>query len=321
MKLEEFEEKISKEEPLLQQQFVNTKFNAWILAMRLRTLPLALSGILLGASFALLANEFSALICFLSLICGLLIQILSNLANDYGDADKGLDGEDRVGPKRMVSSGYISAKEMLFAIKINICLIVIFVFFLLICSFGTNLTSWLIFSFLALACVVAALKYTMGKNPYGYRARGDFYVFIFFGPVTILGSYYLYGSELFYAPFFPAVAVGLLSTAVLNINNIRDMKSDEKHGKITMALQLGDVSARQYHLVLVFGGLLLWLGYLGMMFGFMSLFLLFFALPIMISAYKVYTSYSHAVLDKQLKITSIGIGFFHIILSFAMPLL
>ena len=296
-------------------QAEDKKFNAWIHAMRLRTLPLSLSGLALGASSAYNAHAFSAAIFFMSLLTGLCLQILSNFANDYGDAQKGTDGTDRVGPMRTVSAGLISQKEMLFAIKLTILFTIISTMLLFSISFGTNWVAWIILGLLAVFSIVAALSYTMGKKPYGYSGKGDLFVFIFFGLVAVLGSYSLYGGDFYNVPLFPAVAAGFFSTAVLNVNNIRDMKSDALHDKKTFALSLGEKAARQYQLVLVSSGILLWIVYLLLMHGFFSLILLVFSAPVLYSSYIVYYSYNSKILDTQLKITALGTGFFHIILS------
>ena len=316
----ELELKLKEDRTRRTQQYNDKKFGAWIHAMRLRTLPLSLSGLALGASCAALDSKFSLSIFIMSLVTGLCLQILSNFANDYGDAQKGTDGEDRVGPLRTVSAGLISQKEMLGAIKLTIACTIISTMLLLFISFGTNAVAWLIFGFLAAASIVAALAYTMGKNPYGYSGKGDIFVFIFFGLVAVLGSYSLYGANFYNAPIFPAIAAGLFSTAVLNVNNIRDMKSDAYHGKHTFALSLGETPARQYHLVLVSMGILFWIVYLLLMHGFSSLILLVFAAPVIHSAYTVYHSYNSKVLDTQLKITALGTGIFHIILSIILPI-
>lgn len=295
------------------------KFKVWIHAMRLRTLPLSLSGLALGASAASLANTFSLAILIMSLVTGLCLQILSNFANDYGDGNKGTDGKDRLGPMRTVAAGLISQKEMLNAIKLSILLTIISTIILLFISFGTNLLPWLIFGVLTVLSIIAALAYTMGKNPYGYSGKGDLFVFVFFGLVAVIGSYYLYGGDFYHAPFFPAIAAGLFSTAVLNVNNIRDMKSDALHGKRTFALSLGEKSARQYHVVLISSGILLWISYLLLMHTFSSLILLVFAAPVLYSTYQVYYSYDAKVLDAQLRITAMGTGFFHIMLAVILP--
>lgn len=291
---------------------------AWILAMRLRTLPLSLSGLVLGGAFASFAGVFSADIFAVSLIVGVLLQILSNFANDYGDAKKGADGTMREGPKRAVSSGVITQEQMFRAIVGTIVLTVCFSLLLFYLSFGTKLWAWAVFGFLLVASVCAALFYTMGKNPYGYRAQGDFYVFIFFGLVAVAGSYCLYGGDLYHMPGFPACAAGFLSVAVLNVNNIRDMKSDAFYGKETLALRLGADYARYYHVLLILCAFLCWLVYFLVMLpkAFLLLFVLF--LPLVYSAAKVYTGYEVIVLDRQLKITALATGIFHLAVAAAL---
>ncbi len=291
---------------------------AWISAMRLRTLPLSLSGLVLGGAFASLAGVFNGKIFVLSLLTGVLLQILSNFANDYGDAQKGSDGAMRQGPKRAVSSGAITQKQMLRAIVLTVVLTVFCALWLIYSSFGTSLWAWAVFGFLLIASVCAALFYTMGKNPYGYRAQGDFYVFIFFGLAAVAGSYALYGGPLYYMPGFPACAAGFLSVAVLNVNNIRDMKSDAFYGKETLALRLGPEYARYYHVLLIFCAFLCWLVYFLVMLPKVYLLLFFFYLPLVWSAYAVYTSHEVTVLDKQLKITALCTGIFHLIVALAL---
>lgn len=290
----------------------------WIQAMRLRTLPLSLSGLVLGGAFASFDHVFSGKIFGLSLLIGVLLQILSNFANDYGDAQKGADGQMRQGPKRAVSSGAISQKAMLRAIIFTAVLIVLFSVVLFWISFGDNLMAWGIFGLLLCASVWAALSYTMGKNPYGYRARGDFYVFLFFGLVAVAGSYCLYGGSFYHLPGFPACGAGLLSCAVLNVNNIRDMKSDAFYGKETLALRLGAEYARYYHLLLVGCAFLCWLVFFLVMLPTQYLLLFLFYLPLVYSAYTVYTSHEVLVLDKQLKITAMATGIFHLAVAAAL---
>ncbi len=294
---------------------------AWISAMRPRTLPLSLSGLFLGSSFAAIGNAFSWKIFIFTVITGVLLQTLSDFANDYGDAEKNLDGEDRLGPKRTVSSGQIKPKTMLTAIYFVIGLILLNALILFYVSFQTSWIYWFYFALLGIGAILSAIFYTMGKNPYGYNAKGDYFVFVFFGLVAVLGSYYLYTKSFQNAPILPAIAAGLLSTAVLNINNTRDMQRDKLHNKYTIALRLGEKGARIYQIFLVLTAIILWIVFLFPLLGIKAIFLCLLALPVIISTYKVYTSYEAQILDKQLKFTALGTSFFHIILSLILPIL
>ncbi len=291
---------------------------AWICAMRPRTLPLSLSVIFLGSGLAASHGAFSWPILVYTVIIGVLLQTLSDFANDYGDAQNNLDGADRVGPTRTVSSGAIRPKHMLYGIYLVVGLIIISAILLFCASFGNNILKWFVFSVLLAFAIWAAISYTMGKRPYGYRAKGDYYVFIFFGLVSVLGSFYLYTGTLSNAPFVPAVAAGILATAVLNINNTRDMEGDKKNGKFTIAIRLGDKGARIYQLCLVGTGILLWVIYLINHFNLAALLLMIFTLPLIISTHKVFNSYDPKVLNHQLKVTALSISLFHIIMAIAL---
>lgn len=217
----------------------------WIKAIRIRTLFLAISCILLGTFLASSQNLFNlrnAILCFLTTI---FLQILSNLANDYGDFVNGADSKFRKGPERLVSSGKISQKDM----KIGIILFGLFSAisgFLLIAS--ENL---LIFIPLGILAIIAATTYTMGVRPYGYIGLGDMFVFIFFGLVGVIGSYYLQSHIFDFDVILPAISCGLFSTAVLNINNMRDIDSDRLAGKKTIPVKIGLKNAKIYHLSLL----------------------------------------------------------------------
>lgn len=222
--------------------------------MRLRTLPLSVSGIILGSCFAYYNGRFNILIFVLAILTTISLQVMSNLANDYGDGVKGTDNDERVGPKRAIQSGEISPDEMLDAIKFNIIVVIILSISLIWASFGTgNFLYVLLFMFLGGLSVYAALNYTMGDSPYGYRALGDVFVFIFFGLLSTIGSYFLYMQTLDHVVILPAVALGLLSVGVLNLNNMRDIESDTNAGKITLAVKLGIERAKKYHNFLILG--------------------------------------------------------------------
>jgi len=228
------------------------KVSVWLSALRLRTLPLAASSIILAGGLALQAQLFNPLIFSLALITALLLQILSNLANDYGDALSGADNDARVGPKRAMQTGLISQEGMKNAIILATALCFISGLSLLVVALGSDLQSWLLFLFFGLLAIIAAISYTMGKLAYGYYALGDLAVFIFFGLLGVVGSYYLYSLTFSYWLLLPAWAVGSLSVAVLNINNMRDMYSDKAANKTTLVVLWGRKSAFIYHLLLVF---------------------------------------------------------------------
>ncbi|MCO6564009.1 MAG: 1,4-dihydroxy-2-naphthoate octaprenyltransferase [Apibacter sp.] len=224
----------------------------WIEAARLRTLPLSLSGIILGGLLAKWKGDFDGIIFGLSCLTTILFQILSNFANDYGDGTKGTDNELRVGPSRAIQSGVITQHSMLRAIIITILLSLLSSVVLLWYTFIPNYKNqFFIFMGLGIACVLAAIFYTMGKKPYGYMGLGDVFVFIFFGLVSVLGSDFLYTKTFSWDNLLPASAIGLFSCAVLNLNNMRDIESDRVSNKKTLALRLGFQKAKYYQMVLM----------------------------------------------------------------------
>lgn len=235
-----------------------SRFKLWISSMRLRTLPLSVSGIILASSFAAYNGFFQWDIFILAILTTLSFQILSNLANDYGDGVKGTDNDDRIGPERAVQSGVISADSMFGAIKISILISIGLAFSLIFTAFGVrHFLLTLIFFALGIAAVVAAIRYTVGNNAYGYNGLGDVYVFVFFGLVSVIGGYVLYAKQIDHVVFLPACTIGLLSAAVLNLNNMRDIESDKKSNKITLAVKLGFQKAKMYHLFLISTAVLL----------------------------------------------------------------
>jgi 1,4-dihydroxy-2-naphthoate octaprenyltransferase len=233
------------------------KIKPWLSAMRLRTLPLSVSGIILGTCFAIYNGRFSWWVLVLAILTTISLQILSNLANDYGDGVKGTDNDDRVGPQRAIQSGEITPDEMLDAIKFNVVMVIILTLSLILAAFGPNNFLFLmLFVFLGGLSVYAALNYTMGDSPYGYRALGDVFVFIFFGLVSTIGSYLLYVHTIDHMVVLPAVSLGLLSVGVLNLNNMRDLEADKSVGKITIAVKLGMKKTKRYHYLLILGAML-----------------------------------------------------------------
>ncbi|EKF56079.1 1,4-dihydroxy-2-naphthoate octaprenyltransferase [Galbibacter marinus] len=233
-----------------------TKLKTLIEAARLRTLPLSVSGIIVGSAIAFAEGLFNPYIFVLALVTTVGFQVLSNFANDYGDGVKGTDNEDRVGPVRALQSGIISAREMLYAMIVTTILTMIVAIALIYTSFGgEQLLFSLLFFVLGLFAVAAAIKYTVGSSAYGYHGYGDLFVFIFFGLVSVIGSYFLYAKKMEWDVILPAVSVGLLSVGVLNLNNMRDVQSDAKSNKNTMVVNLGIAKAKKYHTLIILVGL------------------------------------------------------------------
>lgn len=224
----------------------------WIKAARLRTLPLSLSGIIVGSFLAASKGVFQWEICVLALFTTIGFQVLSNFANDYGDGVKGTDNESRIGPERALQSGAISPKQMLTGIYLTAIVTLFVAIALIYVSFGDeNFVLSLVFFFLGLASIAAAIKYTMGKHAYGYSGLGDVFVFLFFGLLAVVGSEFLYTQKVIPLSFLPAVSIGLFSAAVLNLNNMRDRVSDTTSQKNTLVVKLGAQKAKVYHYILI----------------------------------------------------------------------
>lgn len=241
----------------------------WIKAARLRTLPLSLSGIILGSLIAKwklnsVGESWDVWVFVLALVVTLLYQVLSNYANDYGDGVKGTD-KKRAGEAeaRAVASGKISAKQMRNAVILFSVLSLAFTVLLLYKAFFPgHIQAFYVFIGLGIACIFAAIGYTVGKRPYGYMGLGDVFVFIFFGLVSVMGSYYLFTKTFDWQMILPATAVGLFSVAVLNLNNMRDIESDAESGKHTLALKMGFKKAMIYEIILLQLPLILILTYM-----------------------------------------------------------
>ena len=227
--------------------------------MRLRTLPLSLSGIIVGSALAGYSGKWDSLILSLAIVTTVLFQILSNLANDLGDSQKGTDNKDRIGPTRGVQSGIISEKGMKLGVITAAILAVVSASFL-ICASAQHLSTELIwfYIFLAILSILAAIMYTVGKSAYGYYGFGDLMVFLFFGVLSVLGVFSLYGLSFEWLTLFPAISIGLWSTAVLNLNNMRDFENDRNSQKRTMVVQLGLRKAKLYHMFLIVTGFISW---------------------------------------------------------------
>lgn len=292
-----------------------TKFKTLIEAARLRTLPLSVSGILVGSAIAFTEGFFNPYIFILALVTTVGFQVLSNFANDYGDGVKGTDNADRVGPMRALQSGVISAKEMLYAMVVTTILTLIVAIALIYISFGgEQLLLSLLFFILGVAAVAAAIKYTVGNSAYGYHGYGDLFVFIFFGMVSVIGSYFLYAKKLEWDLLLPAISIGLLSVGVLNLNNMRDVKSDSKSNKNTMVVKLGLVKAKRYHTVIIMIALVSATLFLCLNFRHWSnvIFLISFV-PIILHLNRVRSNKEESLLDPELKKLSLSTFLFAVL--------
>ena len=239
----------------------SSKFKSWISAARLRTIPLSVSGVLIGSFESSTSNNFNFLIFFLAIATTISYQVLSNFANDYGDGIKGTD-INRVGPKRAIQSGSISIKEM----KNGILTTSVISFFLTVLlvfeSFKNSIISVILFLILGILSIIAAIKYTVGNSPYGYLGLGDLFVFIFFGIISVLGSNFLFTSSFNASLILPAVTIGLLSVGVLNLNNMRDIQNDTLAGKKTICVRIGLNNSKTYHVLLVLISMISMISYL-----------------------------------------------------------
>jgi len=276
----------------------------YIQAARLRTLPLSVSGIIVGTGIATFESKFNLLVFILATLTTIGFQVLSNFANDYGDGIKGTD-DDRVGELRLIAAGLITPKQMKNAMISTALLTLLCALVLIYVAFGSdNFIKSVVFFFLGIASIVAAIKYTVGKSAYGYSGLGDVFVFLFFGLLSVLGSYYLYTHELTkLSILMPAAAFGMLSTAVLNLNNMRDQIQDRKANKNTLVIKLGSQKAKFYHFSLIIGALLLLVIYKGIQAS-MSyhdwLFLIAF-IPLFLNLKVVAQNIIFSELDKELK--------------------
>jgi 1,4-dihydroxy-2-naphthoate polyprenyltransferase len=191
-------------------------------------------------------------VLLLAILTTLFLQILSNLANDYGDAMHGTDNETRIGPQRITQSGLVTKKQM--QAMIALLIVLALTSGTLLIFTGLRYIGWktiLVFFLLGISAIYAAIKYTIGKNPYGYIGLGDLFVFIYFGIVGVAGTYYLHVNSFDPWVLLPASAIGLLSAGVLNLNNMRDIENDTRSGKRTLVVHIGSKAAKVYHLLLI----------------------------------------------------------------------
>lgn len=230
----------------------NEKLKMWLETARPKTLPLALASIFTGSALGYWANPqgFNGLVMALCLFTTILLQVLSNFANDYGDHQKGSDTEERIGPLRGIQKGAISAKELKWGLILMVMASFLSGSFLIGIAYE-NLSDLFAFAGLGILAIVAAITYTVGVKPYGYMGLGDISVLVFFGLLGVGGTYYLQTHSIDSHIILPAIGSGLLASAVLNINNLRDIEQDAKAGKNTLAVRLGAYKGRVYHCILL----------------------------------------------------------------------
>ncbi len=310
---------------------------SFIKAARLRTLPLSVSGIIVGSFLGNVEylNSSDTLICcfgcpsifqseifWLAILTTIGLQVLSNFANDYGDGIKGSD-KNRTGEARMVSSGAITPKQMKMAMIITTIITLIIAILLIYVSFGSeNFGYSILFLGLGIASIAAAIKYTVGNSAYGYSGFGDVFVFVFFGLLSVVGSYFLFTKSINFKIFLPAISIGLLSTAVLNLNNLRDREEDEKNNKNTLIVKLGIEKGKKYHYFLIFGALISAIIYVFL--NFKSVYQLIFLIaffPLMINIKTVAQNKILAELDSELKKVALSTFLFAILFGISNTIL
>lgn len=296
---------------------------SWISALRPRTLFLAIATTLCGSGMALTTGFFSIEVCLLTICTATLLQLLSNLANDLGDYQHGTDTTgERVGPTRSVQSGAISPKQMKIAISIAVAAsIFVGAYLVYEASRFMPIIYMVLFLFLGGASIIAAIKYTAGRNPYGYRGLGDIFSFLFFGPVSVVGTYFLHVQQLWFQPWLPAIGMGLFTAAVLNINNMRDMENDRKSGKMTLAIRLGATNAKRYHAALTWVGILCFIIY-GVIYNiYWWQYLYIIALiPFVVILIRIYKTEENRLLDPYLKYTSMSTFFLSLVFGICINL-
>lgn len=303
---------------------------AWVSAFRPRTLFLAVGTTICGTGMAMkvdmlsaVGNKCSPIIFILTTITAILLQLLSNLANDLGDYQQGTDiTGKRVGPMRAVQSGEITPRQMKTAVYITISLSVLAGLSLIYVALQFMEYKYiLLFLLLGAAAIYAAIKYTSGKNPYGYKGLGDIFSFLFFGPVPVVGTYFLHTHQVDFMPWLPAIGLGLLSAAVLNINNMRDMENDRESGKITIPIRIGFDNAKVYHLFLTIGMFACLIGY-GILYlsdWAQYLYIIVFVLFVLILK-GIFSTKENRLLDPYLKYTSMSTFLLSLVFSICINL-
>ena len=286
----------------------------WIKAFRLRTLPLALASIGMGTFLAAASGSFRGDIFALCALTTIFLQILSNLANDYGDSIHGADSVKREGPSRAVQSGAITKAAMRRAIGLFVVLSLASGLSLIYLAFGWSVQVLAVFTGIGVLCIIAAITYTAGWKPYGYAGLGDISVLLFFGFVAVMGSAYLYEKQLNWEYVLPAISTGLFSVAVLNVNNIRDIESDKVAGKYSIPVRLGRDRAVVYHWTILIVGYLATVVYIALNFSSPFQLMVLLVIPLLVKNARAVKVYDEAAkLDPFLKQMALSTLFFVIL--------
>lgn len=300
---------------------MRTVIYPWIKAFRLRTLPLALSATILGSFLGYAENRFKWGVFIFGSLTTVFLQILSNLANDYGDARKGTDNADRLGPLRVTQAGLVTQRQMRMMITVFVILSLVSGSLLIWSGLrGGKMLLYAVFFLLGFSAILAAIKYTIGRRPYGYLGFGDIMVFTYFGILGVAGTYYLHTQSFHLTILLPASSIGLLSVGVLNLNNLRDHENDAINGKHTLVVRMGVPWAKVYHIILLFTAFLMGLTYT--IIHFESYFQLIFLLPMPLLASdvkKVITNTVPVELNEELKKLAVATLLFS--LSFGLGLI
>ncbi len=298
-----------------------TGITIWLKAFRLRTLPLALSATMLGSFLGFAENRFKWGVFIFGTLTTLFLQILSNLANDYGDARKGTDNKNRLGPLRVTQTGLVTQGQIRWMILVFVILSLVSGSMLIWTGLGDrNLLLYAVFFLLGFSAIFAAIKYTIGKRPYGYVGFGDIMVFIYFGILGVAGTYFLHTQSFHLSILLPASSIGLLSVGVLNLNNLRDHENDALNGKNTLVVRMGVPWAKIYHVVLLFSAFLLGLAYTIIHFESFIQLMFFLSLPLLASDIKkVITNTVPIELNAELKKLAVATLLFS--LSFGLGLI
>ncbi len=301
----------------------------WIEAARIRTLPLSVSGIIVGSMYALAfptdqiltpTEVFNWQLFGFALLTTLGLQVLSNFANDYGDGIKGTDNQDRIGPARTVQSGTISPDSMRKAIAVTAIFTFISAILLIYFAFGKDYIWYsILFLILGILAIASAIRYTVGSKAYGYKGYGDIFVFVFFGLVSTIGVNFLYSKQWEPELLLPATAIGFLSVGVLNLNNMRDEASDRKSGKNTVVVKIGAEKAKKYHYFLVISAMILMIVFAIVNdFHFDQYLFLIVYYPLIRHLMRVYQNKDPKLLDPELKKLAISTFFLSILISFCL---